>query len=180
MHRHRTLQQQPPSGHPHPAAPGANVPVLRRDRLGGLIHEYSQVAWGDTISGTYRSFRVPVALSPDVGGRTEAPDGGCGPPRHPADLPMRAERAARTPAGEWQAPAIRVGARLAAGRVPPGGVVPGNSPLSAGFTLRSGPGKLEARASSEGIDIGLESCPANLGRRSPDPPSFDKPAPTGS
>jgi putative transposase len=45
LHRpHRALQQAPPAGHPVPAAPGANVPVLRRDRLSGLIHEYSQVA----------------------------------------------------------------------------------------------------------------------------------------
>jgi transposase InsO family protein len=42
--RHRVLQQGPPAGRPHPPAPGANVRVLRRDRLGGLIHEYSQVA----------------------------------------------------------------------------------------------------------------------------------------
>jgi hypothetical protein len=35
----------------------AEVPdmrVLRRDRLGGLIHEYTQVAWGDTIYGTHK------------------------------------------------------------------------------------------------------------------------------
>ncbi len=45
LHRpHRALQQHPPTGRPHPPAPGANVRVLRRDRLGGLIHEYSQVA----------------------------------------------------------------------------------------------------------------------------------------
>jgi hypothetical protein len=31
------------AGHPHPSAPGASIRVLRRDRLGGLIHEYSQV-----------------------------------------------------------------------------------------------------------------------------------------
>ena len=34
---HRTLRQNPP-------AAGASIWVLRRDRLGGLIHEYSQVA----------------------------------------------------------------------------------------------------------------------------------------
>jgi putative transposase len=45
QHRpHRVLQQSPPAGRPHPPAPGANVRVLRRDRLGGLIREYSQVA----------------------------------------------------------------------------------------------------------------------------------------
>ena len=41
---HRALQQSPPAWRPHPHVLGANVRVLRRDRLGGLIHEYSQVA----------------------------------------------------------------------------------------------------------------------------------------
>ena len=41
---HRALQQSPPAGRPHPPALGANVRVLRRDRLGGLIREYAQVA----------------------------------------------------------------------------------------------------------------------------------------
>jgi putative transposase len=41
---HRTLQQGPPAGRSRPPAPGANVRVLRRDRLGGTIREYSQVA----------------------------------------------------------------------------------------------------------------------------------------
>ncbi|MEP7024078.1 MAG: integrase core domain-containing protein [Actinomycetota bacterium] len=41
---HRALQQSPPAGRPHQPAPSANVRFLRRDRLGGLIHEYSQVA----------------------------------------------------------------------------------------------------------------------------------------
>ena len=45
LHRpHRALQQEPPAGHPHPLPLGANVRVLRRDRLGGLIREYAQVA----------------------------------------------------------------------------------------------------------------------------------------
>ncbi len=41
---HRVLRQGPPAGRPYPMTLGANVRVLRRDRLGGLIHEYSQVA----------------------------------------------------------------------------------------------------------------------------------------
>ena len=41
---HRALQQSPPAGRPHPPALGANAWVLRRDRLGGLIREYVQVA----------------------------------------------------------------------------------------------------------------------------------------
>jgi hypothetical protein len=45
IHRpHRALQQSPPVGRPHSPALVADVRVLRRDRLGGLIHEYSQVA----------------------------------------------------------------------------------------------------------------------------------------
>jgi transposase len=45
VHRpHRTLHQSPPAGREHPPDLGANVRVLRRDRLGGLIHEYAQVA----------------------------------------------------------------------------------------------------------------------------------------
>jgi hypothetical protein len=41
---HRSLPQSPPAGRPHPPALDANVRVLRRDRLAGLVHEYSQVA----------------------------------------------------------------------------------------------------------------------------------------
>jgi hypothetical protein len=41
---HRALRQAPPAGRLDPPAPGANVRVLRRDRLGGLIREYSQIA----------------------------------------------------------------------------------------------------------------------------------------
>jgi putative transposase len=41
---HRTLSQQPPDGRAHLAPPGDNIRIRRRDRLGGLIHEYSQVA----------------------------------------------------------------------------------------------------------------------------------------
>ena len=45
VHRpHRTLCQSPPAGREHPPTLGANVRVLRRDRLGGPIHEYAQVA----------------------------------------------------------------------------------------------------------------------------------------
>jgi putative transposase len=41
---HRTLGQRPPDGRSHITPTGDNVRVLRRDRLGGLLHEYSQVA----------------------------------------------------------------------------------------------------------------------------------------
>ena len=41
---HRTLSQQPPDGRTHLAPAGDNMRVRRRNRLGGLIHEYSQVA----------------------------------------------------------------------------------------------------------------------------------------
>ena len=41
---HRTLRQSPPAGRPYPPAAGPSIQVLRRDRLGGLIHEYAQAA----------------------------------------------------------------------------------------------------------------------------------------
>ena len=45
IHRpHRALQQNPPGGRVHPPGDMTGVRVLRRDRLGGLIHEYAQVA----------------------------------------------------------------------------------------------------------------------------------------
>jgi putative transposase len=40
---HRALQQSPPAGRPYPPALDADIGVLRRDRLGGPIREYSQV-----------------------------------------------------------------------------------------------------------------------------------------
>jgi putative transposase len=45
VHRpHRTLRQSPPAGREHPPDLGTNIRVLRRDRLVGLIHKYTQVA----------------------------------------------------------------------------------------------------------------------------------------
>jgi putative transposase len=41
---HRTLNQNPPAGHTGPPANGMTARVVRRNRLGGLIHEYAQVA----------------------------------------------------------------------------------------------------------------------------------------
>ena len=40
----RTLHQNPPAGRQDPAAAVTNMPVFRRDRLGGLLREYAQVA----------------------------------------------------------------------------------------------------------------------------------------
>ena len=40
---HRTLHH-PPAGHADPPAAVTNMRVSRRDGLGGLIHEYAQVA----------------------------------------------------------------------------------------------------------------------------------------
>jgi transposase InsO family protein len=40
---HRTLNQAPPSL-PRPAPACGDIRIIRRDRLGGLIHEYAQVA----------------------------------------------------------------------------------------------------------------------------------------
>ena len=45
VHRpRRTLCQRPPAGRERPPTMNPNVRVLRRDRLGGLIREYTQVA----------------------------------------------------------------------------------------------------------------------------------------
>jgi putative transposase len=41
---HRSLRQEPPAGRAHLPAGVTGMRVGRRDRLGGLIHEYSQVA----------------------------------------------------------------------------------------------------------------------------------------
>jgi putative transposase len=41
---HRSLQQEPPAGRAHPPVKITEMRVLRGDRLGGLIHEYAQVA----------------------------------------------------------------------------------------------------------------------------------------
>jgi transposase InsO family protein len=41
---HRTLSQRPPDGKIPVAPADDTIRVRRRDRLGGLIHEYSQVA----------------------------------------------------------------------------------------------------------------------------------------
>lgn len=40
----RALRQDPPAGRAHPPAEVTGMRVLRRDRLGGLIREYMQVA----------------------------------------------------------------------------------------------------------------------------------------
>src|SRR5947207_1236480 len=41
---YRTLLQNPPAGRAHRPAEATGMRVVRRDRLGGLIHEYAQVA----------------------------------------------------------------------------------------------------------------------------------------
>jgi len=46
----------------HPPAGRSDIRVLRRDGLGGLIHEYTQVAWGDVVFGTHRS-KIFTSLS---------------------------------------------------------------------------------------------------------------------
>jgi putative transposase len=44
QHRpHRTLRQNPPAGRVDPPSRVTGMRILRRDRLGGLIHEYAQV-----------------------------------------------------------------------------------------------------------------------------------------
>ena len=41
---HRALRQSPPARHPPPPAEVTGMRVLHRDRLGGLIREYAQIA----------------------------------------------------------------------------------------------------------------------------------------
>jgi putative transposase len=41
---HRSLQQSPPDGRPHPPAAMTDMRIQCRDWLGGLIHEYAQAA----------------------------------------------------------------------------------------------------------------------------------------
>jgi transposase InsO family protein len=41
---HRALGQRPPDGRTHIAPADDNIRARRRDRLGGLFHEYSQAA----------------------------------------------------------------------------------------------------------------------------------------
>jgi transposase InsO family protein len=41
---HRTLLQNPPGGRARRPAEVTGMRIVRRDRLGGLIHEYAQVA----------------------------------------------------------------------------------------------------------------------------------------
>jgi len=41
---HRTLLQNPPGGRAHRPAEVTGMRIVRSDRLGGLIHEYAQVA----------------------------------------------------------------------------------------------------------------------------------------
>jgi hypothetical protein len=49
---HRSLAQAPPLGPAQPPVAFAGGRVLR-DRLGGLVGEYSQAAWGHRLSGTH-------------------------------------------------------------------------------------------------------------------------------
>ena len=60
---HRALQQSPPARRPRPPDPGANVRVLRRDRLGGLIHECSQVAWVTGAFGAHKDRHIYQPLT---------------------------------------------------------------------------------------------------------------------
>ncbi|MGJ6967764.1 integrase core domain-containing protein [Streptosporangium sp. G11] len=47
---HRTLNETSPNGRPDPPLGDGRTRLVRRDRLGGLIHEHAQVAQGATIS----------------------------------------------------------------------------------------------------------------------------------
>ena len=58
---YRTGQQGPPAGRPHPLVPGANVRVLRRNRLGGVIRGYRRGSLGGPPR---RSSRLRVIRGP--------------------------------------------------------------------------------------------------------------------
>ncbi len=60
---HRALGRSPPAGRPHQPALGADVRVLRRDRLGGLIHEY----FAGRVKVT--QFSAPTGLADSTGQR---------------------------------------------------------------------------------------------------------------
>ncbi|WP_328954457.1 integrase core domain-containing protein [Kitasatospora purpeofusca] len=72
---HRSLGQRRPDGvgKPEPPAADDQSRVIRRDRLGGLIHECAQVAQGDTAFGTRSRQHAPgdlVAVGSGVGGES--------------------------------------------------------------------------------------------------------------
>ena len=51
----RALHRNPPAGRQDPTPAATSMRVLRRDSPGGLLREYAQVAWGDTVFGTHRN-----------------------------------------------------------------------------------------------------------------------------
>jgi putative transposase len=63
---HRSLDQRPPAGSTPPRS-GATVRPLRRDRLGGLIHEYVQDAPMDRQAWCGRWFGVVCGAAPSSG-----------------------------------------------------------------------------------------------------------------
>jgi hypothetical protein len=58
---HRSLDQHPPAGRTPP--PSARPSARRRDRLGGLLHEYVHVACCDRVLGTDRFDLLPTEAS---------------------------------------------------------------------------------------------------------------------
>ncbi|WP_240654111.1 transposase [Streptomyces sp. AcE210] len=88
---HRSLGQRSPAGvgTPEPPAVDDQSRVSRRDRLGRLIHEYTQVAWGDRVFGTHRPVlssalrRSPTGLPVGLRRRILSPRSACGPPTGP-------------------------------------------------------------------------------------------------
>jgi hypothetical protein len=53
----------------------ADIKITRHDRLGGLLHEYSQAAWGGRVFGTYKGAWRHQAAHPQ---RPEQQPGQCG------------------------------------------------------------------------------------------------------
>jgi hypothetical protein len=55
----RALNQASPL-RPLPDPVDAEIKIARRDRLGGLLQEYAQVTWGDTVFGTHKVIPEPT------------------------------------------------------------------------------------------------------------------------
>src|SRR5258708_39169020 len=63
---HRALNQNPPAGRADPAAAVTNKCVLRRDSLGGLIHENAVSAPGShqlQVTAYYQAATPPAAIT---------------------------------------------------------------------------------------------------------------------
>ena len=91
---HRALDQMPPLGAVASPAPAAGARVVRVDRVGGLIHEYAQVARGGRVFGTH-SLRLHRPTSPHHSRGTIVPYHTMEAFRWPSRQPKRASDCSR-------------------------------------------------------------------------------------